>query len=121
MIAQRDSPYLFAARRWQVSYSRELQDVIRQVYGVESKYLESVPVRETFQGRTIWDGIVEVFELKRHPSASKVYVFEQETDDPDNPHRYVTALHQPSIRSAREAVKAAIVQELGNPKIREES
>lgn len=94
-----------------VSYSRELQDAIRREHGVESEHIESVPLKETFQGRTVWDGIVEVFALKGHPAASRVYVWEQETDDRNNPRRYVTALHQPPIRSARDAVKAAIARE----------
>jgi hypothetical protein len=44
-----------------------LQDVIRRLHGVDSKHVQSVPVKETFQGKTVWEGIVEVFELKGHP------------------------------------------------------
>jgi hypothetical protein len=52
-----------------MTYIQELQDVIRRLHGVDAKHLESVPVKEVFQGRTVWDGIVEVFELRGHPKA----------------------------------------------------
>jgi hypothetical protein len=74
-------------------------------------HLESVPVKETFQGKTVWEGIVEVFEIHGHPKASKIYAWSHNTDDPKNPKRYVTVLHVAPILSAEAAVKAAIVQE----------
>ena len=54
-----------------MTYIEELRDVIRRLHGVESSHVESVPVKETFQGKTVWEGIVEVFELKDHPKAEK--------------------------------------------------
>jgi hypothetical protein len=44
-----------------VTYLEELRDVIRRLHGVGAMHVESVPVKETFQGKTVWDGIVEVF------------------------------------------------------------
>jgi hypothetical protein len=86
-----------------------LQSVIRKLHGVESKHVESVPVKEMFEGRTVWEGVVEVFELVDHPSP-KVYAWMHDTDNPNQP-RYVTVLHSAPITSAAAAVKAAIVQE----------
>jgi len=97
-----------------VSYIQELRDVIRRVHGVESEHIESVPVKETFQGHTVWDGVVEVFELKGHEMAHRVYAWAHDTDDPDHPRRHVTVLHLHPIKSARDAVRAAIVQEFRN-------
>ena len=97
-----------------MSYLSELQDVIRRLHGVESKHVESVPVKETFQGRTVWEGIVEVFEIRGHPKATRVYAWPHEADDPRNPQRHVTVLHIAPILSAEAAVKAAIVQEFGS-------
>jgi len=94
-----------------VSYVDELRDVIRRLHGAGATHLESVPVKETFQGKTIWEGIVEVFEIRGHPKASRVYAWSHETDDPKNPRRHVTVLHIAPILSAEAAVKAAIVQE----------
>ena len=89
----------------------ELQSVIRRLHGVESKHIESVPIKETFQGQTIWEGVVEVFELVGHPSAKRLYAWSHQTDDPAHPWRHVTVLHSHPIQSARDAVRAAIVQE----------
>ncbi len=54
-----------------MSYIQDLQDVIRKLHGVESKHIESVTVKETFQGKTVWEGVVEVFELIGHPKAHR--------------------------------------------------
>jgi aminoglycoside phosphotransferase (APT) family kinase protein len=94
-----------------VAYIEELRDVIRRLHGVESTHLESVPVKETFQGKTVWEGVVEVFELKNHPKAARVYAWAHETDYPKKPRRHVTVLHLGPITSALLAVRAAIVQE----------
>jgi hypothetical protein len=94
-----------------MTYIDELRDVIRRLHGVESRHLESVPIKETFRGKTVWDGCVEVFELIGHPTATKLYAWSHSTDDPDNPKRHVTVLHSDLITSPLRAVRAAIVQE----------
>jgi hypothetical protein len=94
-----------------VTYLEELRSVIRRVHGAEAMHVESVPITESFQGKTVWDGTVEVFDLEGHSTAHRVYAWAHDTDDPDNPRRHVTVLHAHPIRSARDAVKAAIVQE----------
>lgn len=94
-----------------MTYIEELRSMIRQLHGVESRHLESVPVKETFQGQTVWEGVVEVFELIGHPTASRLYAWTHETDDPANPRRHVTVLHAHPIKSAEDAVRAVIIQE----------
>lgn len=92
-------------------YISELQDVIRRLHGVESRHLESVPVKETFKGRTVWDGVVEVFELTGHPKANRAYAWTHDTSDPMHPRKHVTVLHVHPISSARDAVRASILEE----------
>ncbi len=87
---------------------QKLGDVIHEA---KAEHLESVPVTEKFQGRTVWDGIVEVFHLTGHPKTNKVYAWEHETGDPDHPKRNVTVLHISPVVSPQTAVQAAIVQE----------
>jgi hypothetical protein len=93
-----------------LTYIEELQDVIRHLHGVESKHVESVPMKETFQGKTVWEGIVEVFELVGHPKAARLYAWAYDTGDPKRP-KHVTVLHSGSINSPFLAVRAAIIQE----------
>jgi hypothetical protein len=94
-----------------MSYISELQDVIQRLHGVEAKYVESVPVKETFQGKTVWDGVVEVFELVGHPKAPRIYAWAHDTDNPKQPRKHVTVLHIAPVTSAVAAVRASIVQE----------
>ena|ERR1700674_3743860 len=92
-------------------YILELKQAIRGLHGVESEHVDSVPVKETFQGQTVWEGIVEVFDLKDHPTAHRIYVWAHDTDDPTNPRRYVAVLHSHPVKSAEDAVRAFIIQE----------
>ena len=93
-----------------MNYIEELRDVIKRLHGVDSKHVESVPIKETFEGKTIWEGIVEVFELHGHPRAPKAYAWAYETDNPKKP-RHVTVLHLGPVTSPLLAVRAAIVKE----------
>src|ERR1035437_10468634 len=95
-----------------MSYIGDLRDVIRKLHGVESTHYSSVPVKEVFQGKTVWEGIVEVFDLHGHPKANTAYAWAHETDDPANPVRHVTVLHVPPAVSPITAVRSAIMQEL---------
>jgi hypothetical protein len=97
-----------------MTYIEELRGAIHKMHGGEARHIESVPVREVFQGRTVWEGVVEVFELIGHPNASKVYAWSHTTDDPGKPVRHVAVLHLGAVTSAATAVRAAIVQELRN-------
>jgi hypothetical protein len=91
------------------SYIQELRDVIRKLHGVESEHVESVPVTETFQGQTVWEGIVEVFELHNHPKASRLYAWAHETGNSDKPVRHVTVLHLSPVDSPLKAVQISIL------------
>lgn len=104
-----------------MSYIQELQNVIRHLHGVESEHVASIPVTEKYQGKTIWEGVVEVFNLKEHSTAFRVYAWAHDTDDPEHPRRHVTVLHQHPIKCAHDAVRIAIAQELRNLGTAEES
>ena len=84
-----------------------LRRVIRELHGVESSYLRSERVHETFEGETVWEGMVEVYSLKGHPKAGLAYGWGEDTDDGGR--RYVAILGLAPIRSARDAVLASIV------------
>ncbi len=94
-----------------MSYIEELKAVIKRLHGVDSTHLESVPVKETFKRKTVWEGVVEVFRLHGHPKAEKAYAWTHESDDPKKPKRHVTVLHIAPITSAIEAVRASIIKD----------
>jgi|SRR5579864_7023191 len=97
-----------------MNYIQELQDVIRRTHGADAKHLESVPVTEGFDSRTVWQGIVEVFELRDHPKASLAYAWAHDTENPNKPRHHVIVLHIHPIKSARDAVRTTIVQDSRN-------
>ena len=95
-----------------MSHLDHLRDVIRKMHGSHATHVESVPVKETWNGETIWDGIVEVFDLHNHPKARRVYAWSHKTDSDED--RHVTVLHLPPVVDPITAVRAAIVQEYQN-------
>ena|SRR5450432_2578863 len=94
-----------------MNHIEELQDVIRKLHESESTHVETVPVKETFQGQTVWEGEVEVFDLHGHPTASRIYAWSHDTDDPDHPKRHVTVLHLPPATTPRRAVQVSIASD----------
>jgi hypothetical protein len=60
---------------------------------------------EQFRGQTVWDGVVEVFNLTGHPRAKRCYGWT--FIENDEPH-YVTVLELPPVDSPHAAVRAAI-------------
>jgi hypothetical protein len=103
------------------SYIEELKDVIHRLHGVKATHVKSVPVKEAFEGRTVWDGTVEVFNLKGHPKAKKAYAWAHDTDDPLHPKQQVTVLHIPPVTSPELAVRAVIVKEYREREQRKEN
>lgn len=95
-----------------MSHLKDLRRVIRKLHGVKATHVQSVPVKEVFQGKTIWDGTVEVFDLHDHPKTNRVYAWAHDTDTGGK--RHVTVLHVPPAVSPETAVRAAIVQEYRN-------
>ena len=82
--------------------------MIRRLHGVEATHVESVTVKETFKGQTVWEGIVEVFDLVGHPKASRAYAWAHDGKHPKE--SSVAVLHIEPITSAA-AVRAAIIEE----------
>jgi hypothetical protein len=91
----------------------EMRDVIHKLHGGTATHTESVPVREVFQGKTVWDGIVEVFHLEGHPKANTAYAWLHDTGE-GQPAQHVTVLHVPPVVSPLTAVRAFIIQEFRN-------
>ena len=93
-----------------MTYIEKLREVIHHLHGVEAVHVESVPIKEVCQGKTIWEGVVEVFDITGHPIAPRVYAWAHATDDPKKPRRHVTVLHIPPVVSPLLAVRAALVR-----------
>ena len=94
-----------------MDYIAQLKKAIRNLHGCESTHVGTTPVKETFQGKTVWEGAVETFELTGHPKASKCYAWSYASGKNDKATRYVAVLAIPPVNSPQDAVRAAIVAE----------
>ena len=88
----------------------DLRQTIEMQHGGIARFREAVPVSETFNGQPVWEGEVHVFDLDDHPRATRAYAWSSPVDGSDR-RRFHAVLHLGPIRSARDAVRAAIVAE----------
>jgi hypothetical protein len=88
----------------------KLQQAIEELHNVQATHRESVRVKETWKGKTIWDGVVEVFHIKGHQETETAYAWLHDTGDSEHP-LPVTVLHIDPALSPAKAVRAFIVQE----------
>ncbi len=94
-----------------MGYVEELAKVICQLHGCEAVHVETVPVKEVFQGQTVWEGEVEVFNIRGHPKAKRAYAWAHATGEDGRGKRYVAVLELPPVDSPEKAVRAAIINE----------
>jgi hypothetical protein len=88
----------------------DLKSAIETLHGGTATLAQSVPVKETHAGAVVWEGVVHVFDLKGHPTASRAYAWSSPIEGSDK-RRFFAVLHQGAIKSPLDAVRAAIVAE----------
>ncbi|MFI5299641.1 MAG: hypothetical protein ACHREM_16265 [Polyangiales bacterium] len=86
----------------------DLVKAIKATHGVDAKWLEGVPVQETFDGAVAWAGVVEIFEVA-HPKASRVYAWSYRPDDTTTRMRTVAVLGAGPVVDAQTAVRAMLI------------
>ena len=80
------------------------QKAIEATHGCRSVLRERVEVHEEFEGETVWQGVVLVFDLLDHPTAVTCYAWSVDQ-------RVTAVLHAAPVDSPQAAVRAAIVRE----------
>ena len=88
-----------------------LEKAIIDLHGCKSKWVESVPVKEVFDGNMVWEGFVEVFDLEGHIKSKRCYAWSHVIDN-SKKKKFFAVLHQGPVKSAQDAVRAAIVSEI---------
>jgi hypothetical protein len=88
----------------------ELKQAVENMHGGTATLAQSVPVKETFEGKTVWEGVVHVFDLAGHPKATRAYAWSSPIEG-STKRRFFAVLHTERINSPMEAVRAAIVTE----------
>jgi hypothetical protein len=89
---------------------RQLIDAVERQHNCTARLAQSVPVKETFGGKTVWEGVVHVFTITGHPKAKRAYAWSSPIEGSDK-RRFFAVLHVPPVMSPADAVRAAIVAE----------
>lgn len=87
-------------------YLDSLKCAVEAMHACPCSHAGSSRVHETLEGKTVWQGEVETFDLVGHPQASKAYAWGYR--DHSGEIVYLAVLNVPPINSPREAVQAAI-------------
>ena len=82
---------------------------VEQLHKCSARHVQSVDIVEIFKGKIAWEGVVEVFDIKGHPKASKVYAWSHLDKEDDSDERFVAVLGVPPVDSPHKAVQVSIV------------
>lgn len=77
------------------------------MHGCSSLFCSVEEVREEFKGKTVWEGMVHVFNVKR-PKADRCFVWTSEVEG-TNRRKFYAVLTIPPVNTALNAVRATIV------------
>lgn len=88
---------------------KNLKEQVEGAFRCKAQHIESVPVFELFEGKVIWDGVVETFDIEGHPKAKRCYAFHFiDADESGEPTAGRLVLNLPPVDSPQTAVKLAI-------------
>ena len=88
-------------------YIARLQTAIQHLHGCGAVHRDTVSVHERFNGKTVWKGDVEVFDLAGHPKAKRVYGWTY-----GEPEEFITILELPPVTDAQSAVKVGVAYQI---------
>src|SRR5438477_10851463 len=88
----------------------QLRETVERMHGGSAQFVQSVPVRETFESKIVWEGVVHVFDLTGHPTATRAFAWSSPIEG-STKRRFFAVLHQPPIDNPQAAIRAAIVAE----------
>ena len=87
-----------------------LKSAVESQHSCRAAFSQTVPVRETFHGHPVWDGVVHVFNLEGHPNATRAFAWSSEIEG-STKRRFYAVLQLGGIKTRLDAVRAAIVAE----------
>ena len=84
-----------------------LQQAVERRYACVAVPIKEAPVRKRVDGKTVWEGLVEILELVDHPKAIRAYAWFSSDEESPAARTIATILHSPQISSAKKAVHLA--------------
>ena len=90
----------------------KLRQAVERLHDCRAVFRGVVKVVERFQGQTVWEGIVHVFDLTGHQTAATCYAWSSPIEGSDR-RRFYAVLRTPPITTPAEAVRASIISDQG--------
>jgi hypothetical protein len=90
----------------------ELRDAVEHMHGVPARFVDAIEVHETLpDGRSVWEGTVNVFALTRHPSgATRAYAWSHPTEGKKR--RFIAILGVSPVDDAAMAVRTMLLAQV---------
>lgn len=88
----------------------DLKHVVETQHDCWATFVQTVPVRENFQGQPVWEGTVHVFALEGNPKATRAFAWSSEIEG-SRKRRYYAVLQLVGVKTPLDAVRAAIIAE----------
>ena len=85
---------------------KQFKQAVEKACQCNARHVASKAIIEGFEGQVVWDGVVEVFDLKGHPKAMRCYAFYFVQDNGETVIK--TVLGIPPVDSEVSAVRTAI-------------
>jgi len=79
---------------------QQLREATENMHGGTATLAQAVPVRETFEGKTVWEGVVHVFDLAGHLTATRAYAWSSPIEG-SSKRRFFAVLHTARINTRR--------------------
>ena len=92
-------------------YIERVKLAVEHLHNCGAIHRATVPVHEVFQGQTIWQEGVEVYDLTGYPKAKRAYAWSHLDGKNDERTRFVAVLEIPPVESAETAVRVQIVKD----------
>jgi hypothetical protein len=86
-----------------------LRTAIETIHNCKAEHEGSIVVVEKFRNETVWDGVVESFDLTGHPKAKRCYAWSYQDKGVT---QYVNVLEIPPVVSPVTAVRASMAAEV---------
>ena len=88
----------------------QLKQAVESQHGGTATPITAVPIKERFEGKAVWEGVVHIFDLEDNSQTTRAYAWSSPIQG-SNRRRFFAVLHLGGIRSPHDAVRAAIVAE----------
>ena len=88
------------------SVVNQLRKAVELEHGGKALFVTKLPIREVVDGKTVWEGVVHIFNLEGNAKASRAYAWAIRIQGTEK--QFVVLLHLGNIGSPRDAVRASL-------------